>query len=115
VQRLQQGCIVRASVLDPAGANRKIRPLVIVTANSEIRTAPRLIAVAITGSFSDPPADDEVPLPWHSRGGSRTNLTKPCVAKCSWVRELLPTDVIEVRGHVPTALMESILERVAKG
>jgi mRNA-degrading endonuclease toxin of MazEF toxin-antitoxin module len=112
---LQQGCIVRASVLDPAGTNRKTRPLVIVTPNSDIRTAQSLFAVAITGSFRDPPADDEVPLPWHSRGAARTNLTKPCVAKCSWLCRLRPADVIEVRGHVPTSELQTILERLANG
>ena len=110
---IQQGCIVRASVLDPAGTNRKIRPLVIVTANSEIRTAQSLFAVAITGTFSDPPAADEVALPWHPKGASRTNLVKPCVAKCSWICELQLSDVIEVRGHVPTVQLQAILERLA--
>jgi hypothetical protein len=113
VASIQQGSIVRASVLDPAGANRKIRPLVIVSANSEIRSAKALYAVAITGSFSDPVAADEVPLPWDSRGNSRTNLVKPCVAKCSWMCELKPFDVLEVRGHVPTAQLQMILARLS--
>jgi mRNA-degrading endonuclease toxin of MazEF toxin-antitoxin module len=113
VVNLQQGSIVRASVLDPAGGNKKIRPLAVVTANSEIRSVPVLFAVAITGSFSDPPAADEVPLPWHPKGASRTNLVRPCVAKCSWICELQRSDVLEVRGHVPSAQLQAILERVA--
>ena len=111
---IQQGCIVRASVLDPEGANRKVRPLVIVSANSDIRTATSVFAVAITGSFNDPIADDEVALPWHPRGASRTNLTKPCVAKCPWLCELQTVDVLEVRGHVPALRLEAILKRLTE-
>jgi hypothetical protein len=71
-----------------------------------------VFAVAITGVFSDPPAADEVPLPWHPNGASRTNLVKPCVAKCSWICELQTNAVLEVRGHAPAAQLKSILARV---
>jgi hypothetical protein len=99
--------------LDPAGQNPKVRPLVVVTANSEIGKASTLFAVAVTGEYGDPLAADEVALPWHPRGTSRIRLTKPCVAKCSWICELAATDVIEVRGHVPAAELTAILERLA--
>ena len=111
--RILQGSIIRANVLDPAGQNPKVRPLVVVTANSEIGKAPTLFAVAITGEFGDPLGADEVVLPWHPRGTSRTRLTKPCVAKCSWICELAATDVVEVRGHVPAAELAAILTRLS--
>ena len=100
-------------MLDPAGQNPKVRPLVVVTANSEIKADSTLVAVAITGEFSDPLEVDEVALPWHPRGSTPTRLTKPCIAKCSWLCELAPTDVIEVRGHLPAAVLEVILQRLA--
>jgi mRNA-degrading endonuclease toxin of MazEF toxin-antitoxin module len=113
VPHILQGSIVRARVLDPAGENPKLRPLVVVTVNSEIAKSETLFAVAITGDFSEPLAAEEVALPWHPRGASRTRLTKPCVAKCSWLCELKAADVVEIRGHVPAAQLEDILKRLA--
>jgi hypothetical protein len=94
-------------------ANPKVRPLVIVTANSEIRQSSQIVAVAITGDFDDPLTPDEIALPWHPQGTSRTRLTKPCVAKCNWLCEVKTEDVIEVRGHVPAAQLQAILTRLA--
>jgi hypothetical protein len=65
------------------------------------------VAVAITGNISQ--AADEVPLPWNHEGRGRTKLTKPCVAKCSWLLTLTSADVVEVKGHLPDAALHKIL------
>ena len=65
---LVQGQIVQAEVCDPEGGNRKRRPLVIVTATSEISDQEPLVAVAVTSRFREPLQDDEVLLPWHPAG-----------------------------------------------
>ena len=109
---LAQGCIIRAKVVDQWGRNPKCRPLVIVTATSEIRSGTPFVAVAITGQFSQPPASDEVMLPWHRHVMARTRLRKPSVAKCSWLCEITHEDVVEVKGCVPRSQMEQIIERV---
>lgn len=112
--RVLQGSIVRARVSDPRGGNPKIRPLVVITKSSQISEHGKLVGIAITGEFDTPPLDDEVPLPWHSRGRCRTRLTKPCVAKCTWLRSLGLSDIVEVRGHVPSTELDAIFEKIGK-
>ena len=109
---LVQGQIVQAEVCDPQGGNRKRRPLVIVTATSEISDQEPLVAVAVTSRFREPLQDDEVLLPWHPAGNVRTKLRKPCVAKCSWLCQIAVTDVVEQRGFVPREQLREIIARV---
>ena len=109
---LTQGCIIRANVFDQRGRNPKVRPLVVVTATSELTSSSSFFAVAIAGRFSEPLADDEVMLPWHRDGLSRTRLCKPCVANCSWLCEIKEEDVVEIKGVVPPVQMEKIVEIV---
>jgi hypothetical protein len=114
VPNVVQGSIIRANVTDPSGGNAKLRPLVVLTGNSELATADSFVAAAVTKSVGDPPADDEVLLPWHPSGRCRTRLTVRCGAKCSWLREIKIADVAEIRGHCPAAELELILRRVAE-
>jgi hypothetical protein len=100
-------------VTDTRGQNSKARPLVVITGNTEISESDSFFAVAITGEFDDPPLADEIILPWHPRGSVRTKLRKRCVAKCSWIREVKESDVIEVLGHCPLAHLEQIIDAVA--
>ena len=107
-----QGCIVRADVTDPRGGNKKCRPIAIITRNSDIAKESKIIGVAITSQFVEPLQPDEVRLSWHPRGGTRTGLSLPCVAKCSWLCEIDKSDVIEFKGVLPPAQLEQILNRV---
>ncbi len=109
---LVQGQIVQAEVYDPQGGNRKLRPLVIVTATSEISGQEPLVAVAVTSRFREPLEEDEVLLPWHPGGNVRTKLRKPCVAKCRWLCQIAVADVVEQRGIVPREQMREIIARV---
>jgi hypothetical protein len=109
---LRQGSVVRARILDPLGDNPKVRPLVIVTQTHEISPNQPLVAVAITGRFSNPLAADEVPLPHHPAGSAKTGLRKPCVAKCSWVVSLRPEDILEQKGFITTDKLTAILKRI---
>lgn len=110
---VQQGCIVRAKVVDPTGGNPKIRPLIVVSANSDIAAQEKLFAIAVTSSFRAPLEPDEILLPWHPNGRVRTGLVKPCVAKCSWLCEMEKSEIVEVRGRVPSDIMEELLRRIA--
>jgi hypothetical protein len=109
VSHLAQGHIARAKVFDQQGGNPKVRPRVVVTATSEIPSQDALVAVAITGRFSDPLADDEVILPWHPEGRVRTRLRKSCLAKCSWLCQIRKEDTVATKGTVPRAQMEKII------
>ena len=109
---LTQGQIIRAEVRDQRGRNPKIRPLVIITSTPELQSSDPFYAVAITGRFEDPPAEDEVLLPWHRNGLAKTRLRKPCVAKCSWICEIRKDGVVEVKGFVPRECMEEIMRHI---
>jgi hypothetical protein len=82
----------------------------VVSTNSEIKRTSAFFAVAVTGEFGDPLLDCEIPLPWNRSGHCKSGLTKECVANCSWMRQLLLTDVIEIKGH----LRGEELDRVVK-
>lgn len=111
---LKQGSVIRAWIEDPQGGNPKPRPLVVVTPTDDIRQSAVLVAVAITGRFSDPLADDEVPLPYHPAGKANSGLRKPCVAKCSWMAITRLEDVLEVKGFLNTERLTVILQKIGR-
>lgn len=112
--KIVQGTIVRANVVDPQGNNPKIRPLVVVTPTHEITPDATLVAVAITGRFSDPLAVDEVMMPYNPNGTSISKLRKRCVAKCSWMCHITMSNVIEVKGSLRPRHLVEILKRINK-
>lgn len=109
-----QGSIIRATVTDTNGVNPKTRPLVVVSGNSELSQSETVICVAITSGINDPPLPDEVVLPWHPGGRCRTKLKTKCGAKCSWIREVRKSAVVEIKGHCPRAELEMILDQIGK-
>jgi len=111
---LCRGRIVWAETLDPQGRNPKQSPCVVVTATEEIVPGTPLVAVAITGTAGAAPPEDEVEIPWHAdRRHSRTGLTAPSVAVCSWRVALLPEAVRSFGGVVPAGPLLRILARLA--
>jgi len=108
----KQGSVIRARVLDLQGQNLKVRPLVIVTPTAEITRTTPLVVVGITGSFSDPLADDEVAMPFDPGRRAGSGLTKPCVAKCRWLRSIHLADVIEKMGYISVEKLTEILEKL---
>jgi mRNA-degrading endonuclease toxin of MazEF toxin-antitoxin module len=114
VPQILQGSIIRATVTDTIGANPKARPLIVISGNPELSQSDAVICVAITSGINDPPLQDEVVLPWHPEGRCRTKLKTRCGAKCSWIREVRKSAVLEVKGHCPRAELEMILDQVGK-
>jgi mRNA-degrading endonuclease toxin of MazEF toxin-antitoxin module len=111
---LKQGSIVQARVYDPQGQNPKVRPLVVITPTPEIGAAAQFVAVAISGRFSTPLADDEVPLPYHPAGKANSGLRKPCVAKCSWLVTLAQADVVAEKGFLTAERLDAVLRAVGR-
>lgn len=113
---VQQGSVIRAWVTDPNGGNPKTRPLVVVSTNSDISREGTFIAVAITGH---PPGSalesDEVPLPWNAEGRCKSGLSKPSVAKCSWMRELPLAAVVDIKGHLRGTELDAVTLKVSQG
>jgi mRNA-degrading endonuclease toxin of MazEF toxin-antitoxin module len=94
------------------GENEKDRPLVIITATSEIRPDEPVVAVAITTQIPNPLPEELVELPWHRNKHAKTGLNKPCAAVCNWVVELQQSDIQTVAGVVPAAKLVEIIKRL---
>jgi hypothetical protein len=105
---------VKAEVLDPQGGNPKCRPLVIVTATEDIKPNQPFLAVAITGTLSNPLPDDHVVLPWgpYPKKHPKTGLTKRAAAVCSWVCKITEADIVGYQGYVPGKHLLEILSRI---
>jgi mRNA-degrading endonuclease toxin of MazEF toxin-antitoxin module len=106
------GRIVWGEIADPNGI-KKLRPALIVTPNDQIVSGGSLTVVAITSRLTDPLPADYVLLPWHPQRHARTGLNRRCAAVCSWLVTISPNDIHDFAGVVPSAVMTTILEKVA--
>jgi hypothetical protein len=111
-QRLATGRIVWAEIADANGI-RKLRPAIIVTPTDQLTAAGPFDVVAITSRLVDPLPEDHVLLPWHPQRHRRTGLNRRCAAVCTWLAQLVDTDIQDVAGIVPTPVMSTILAKVA--
>ena len=109
---LMHGSIVWARVPDENGVNHKERPAVIVTATDDIDVNDPLVAVAVTGTFSNPLRESQVALPFHPSGNTRTKLRRPTVAVCDWIVRIKKADILQVAGIVPPGPLTEIMEKV---
>jgi hypothetical protein len=109
--QLTQGSVVWARVSDPRG-HQKLRPLVILTDSSEIVLDSPVVGVAVTTSFPDPPTREYVELPWASHGHPATRLRRRSAAACRWLVRLLPSEVEDVKGYVPSKVLLLVMQRV---
>ena len=108
---LQFGRIVWAEMADANGIP-KLRPVVIVTPSDRITPAAPLDVIAVTSRVPEPLPHDHVLLPWHAQRHPRTGLNRKCAAVCTWVARIRHTDIREVAGVVPGAVMLEILSKV---
>jgi len=110
---LQQGSIVWASVSDARGQIKK-RPVLIITATDEIVLDQPIVALAITGSFPDPPLPTQVELPWSRTCNVVTGLKKRSAVVCDWVVAIRPSQVHQIAGYLPTARLLEVLTRYSQ-
>jgi mRNA-degrading endonuclease toxin of MazEF toxin-antitoxin module len=108
---LRYGRIVFAWIADRNGF-RKLRPAVVVVSDQELANDGELILVAITTTFTEPPPEFCVPLPWHPRGHPTTKLTKRSAAVCNWLSIIMPDEIVGFGGDVPAKTMQLIQARV---
>jgi hypothetical protein len=85
---------------------------VIVTPSNWITPAAPLDVIAVTSRVPEPLPQDHVLLPWHAQGHPRTGLNRKCAAVCTWVAHIRHTDIRDVAGVVPGAVMLEILSKV---
>lgn len=109
---LQQGSVIWAEVTDRRGLDPKVRPLVVITKNSEIATNELIAAVAVSTRFSKPPEDYEVPLPWSPGRHPLTGLYVECVAVCNWIESVSQAKIQAFKGPISVRMMMQIIEKV---
>ena len=110
---LRFGDIVEAEILDPNGKNKKPRPVVVVTPDSEMTSALSIAVVAISTlppSGALPASYFELPakLTVHGKGHPVTGLKAQCWAKCDWRCAIDKSDILYVRGCVPASILKKI-------
>jgi hypothetical protein len=110
--RVATGRVVWAEVADANGI-RKLRPAVIITPTDRLTATGPFDVVAVTSRLSDPLPEDHVLLPWHPRGHPRTGLNRRCAAVCTWLAQVMDSDIQDVAGIVPTPVMNTILAKIA--
>lgn len=113
LSKLRQGSIAWANLKDPHG-NLKLRPCVVLTETSEIILDGPFVVVAITTTYPAPPPFEFVELPWSPMGHPATGLRKRSAAACHWLVSTKSSEIVEIRGCIPTNLMLKIVERVKK-
>jgi mRNA-degrading endonuclease toxin of MazEF toxin-antitoxin module len=102
-------------MLDPSGANAKLRPGVIITPTEAIVGDDPFVVVAVTSTFDEPIADSQVKLPWNrDKRKVGTKLNKPAVAHCRWLFPVRLSEIQDVAGVVPPPVLKEILVKVAK-
>ncbi|HEV3024802.1 MAG TPA: type II toxin-antitoxin system PemK/MazF family toxin [Pirellulales bacterium] len=111
-QRLATGRIVWVEIADSNGI-RKQRPAVIVSPTDQLKPARPFDVVAVTTRLAEPLPEDHVLLPWHPKGHPRTRLNRRCAAVCTWLAQIVDSDIRDVAGIVPSPIMVTILAKVA--
>jgi mRNA-degrading endonuclease toxin of MazEF toxin-antitoxin module len=106
------GRIVWADIADANGI-RKLRPAVIVTPTDRLALGEQIDVVAVSSRLNDPLPDDYVLLPWHAQGHPRTGLNRRCAAICTWLTPIKESDIRDLAGIVPPAVMGIILAKIA--
>src|SRR4051812_26341048 len=107
ISKLRRGTIIWTEIADHNGFRKK-RPAIIWTPTEEIRNDEPLVLIAITSTFSDPPSDDHVPIPWKNGGHPRTGLNRRNAAVVTWFAEVPVAEIIEISGEVPAKQMKQI-------
>ena len=113
---IRQGVIVWATVYDPRGGNPKKRPVIVLTADREIRDDGVFVGIVCSNSAANvvPRPDHYIEIPFQRDGACRTRLRKPTVAIVGWYAEVPVSSVPreDVGGVVPPLLLESIVRAV---
>jgi mRNA-degrading endonuclease toxin of MazEF toxin-antitoxin module len=113
-RRPELGSVVWAE-LEDANGYRKVRPVVVVTPSAEIAAGKPVRVVAVTTRLPNPLPNDHVLLPWDRQGKSRSGMRRRCAAIASWQAEIPVSDVQEVVGILPPAVIVDLLDKIAAG
>ena len=107
----QLGSVVWVELADANGF-RKVRPAVVVSATADIAAGRPVRVVAITTRLPTPLPDDHVLLPWDRQGKARSGWRRKCAAVTTWLAEISVSDVREIVGLLPSAVIAEVLTKV---
>ena len=110
-RRPQLGSVVWVELADANGF-RKVRPGVVVSATADIAAGQPVRVVAITTRLPTPFPADHVLLPWDRQGKACSGLRRKCAAVATWLAEIPLSDVRELVGLLPSAVIAEVLAKV---
>ena len=96
--------------LDESLGGGKIRWMLVLSGVQSDDKGSFYLCVAITTTFPDPPAANNVLLPWHPEGSVSTGLRKRSAVVLDWVRRIPPEGIIQKDGYVTNRLLQQILK-----
>lgn len=109
----EPGRLIWAVIADPNGYAKPMpRPAVVLGTPPADRPDEPLAVVVCTTREDLPMPADQVALPWHPSGQTRTKLRKPTFAVCSWLAEVALGDIQQVGGIVPPEQLAEIVAKV---
>ena len=111
--RFQFGQIILAYMQDGRGRTKE-RPALIISRDEENDRGEDLQVIAITTQIEDPCPPYHVVLVTTSDANRGAGLSKPCVAKCNWVREVKQDKVIRSLGFLHLDLLTEIVDQFNK-
>jgi len=101
--------VIVAQLADPQGVNPKDRRCIVVTPEAAtVGPEGSIRVVAISSVIPAPLPADLVPLPWQLPFHPITKLIKPSVAVCGWIAKVDISQVIDLRGKIPTKVTAKI-------
>jgi mRNA-degrading endonuclease toxin of MazEF toxin-antitoxin module len=92
----------------------KLRPAIVLTEDDQIAAGQILAVMAVTTTFSDPPPNNCVPLPWHANEHPVTRLNRRSAAVINWLASVEAADVVGYGGDVPERVMRLIKQKLGQ-
>ncbi len=89
----------------------KLRPMIAVSSDADIRQNKATVAVVCSTDFDKPLEPFEVQLPFSPDGRCRTKLRKPTVAVCDWTTVFRVDDIEEYGGWLEQSVVLEILAK----
>jgi mRNA-degrading endonuclease toxin of MazEF toxin-antitoxin module len=109
---LEAGDIVWAVMRDRRGV-RKRRPAIVLTPTAEMSADTPITLMAITTTYPDPPPPQYVELPWNpDRRKTSTGLAHRSAAVVNWLETVLPNEIEDIIGHIPSRTKAVIKQRM---
>ncbi|HVA47639.1 MAG TPA: type II toxin-antitoxin system PemK/MazF family toxin [Pirellulales bacterium] len=107
---IQRGTIIWAAIADKERRSEsKERPALVVSSNERIAAGDDLAVLVISTKFAYPPPPHWFLVPSDPSGHPVTGLDQPSVVKTDWPERIPQSQVLQVRGRAPAALVKQVI------